>query len=153
MEREVDFKIRWMDKADLPATVEIMRSSGLDSDEKKMSRLVSKASMVCMVAESDGGVVGLLVYDAGRVSKIKIVALAVREDSRRAGVGRGLVSMVASKLNKRRSKLETSVSEYNLGAQLFLRSVGFRAVSVVDNQPGPSEYRFLYRFEEAGGEA
>lgn len=147
MEREVEFKIRWMRREDLPLAVEIMKSSGMEADQRRMERIVSKVSMVCMVAESEEKVAGILVYDIGRVSKIKMVALAVREDLRRKGLGRELVGTVVSKLNKRRNKLETSVSEYNLGAQLFLRAMGFKAVSVVENEAEPSEYRFLYKFE------
>lgn len=143
----MEFKIRWMRREDLPLAVEIMKSSGMEADQRRMERIVSKVSMVCMVAESEEKVAGILVYDIGRVSKIKMVALAVREDLRRKGLGRELVGTVVSKLNKRRNKLETSVSEYNLGAQLFLRAMGFKAVSVVENEAEPSEYRFLYKFE------
>jgi len=55
------------------------------------------------------------------------------------------MELLTAKLNGKRSKIELSVSEYNLGAQLFLRSKGFRAVSVVDAGEGSSDYRFLYR--------
>lgn len=145
----MELEIRWMSKADLSEAAKIMRSCGVESDERKMGRLVSKPTVVCMVAEHEGSVVGLLVYDVGRVSKVKILALAVLADQRRKGVGSRLMSVVTSKLTSRRNKVELSVSEYNLDAQLFLRSAGFRAVSVVDNAPDPSEYRFLYRLSES----
>jgi ribosomal protein S18 acetylase RimI-like enzyme len=144
-----ELEFRWMKKADLSDASRIMMSSGLGIDEKQIDRLISKASVVCMVADLDDRVVGVLIYDVGRVSKVKLIALAVSEDYRRKGVGKGLLSLVTSKLDARRNKIELSVSEYNLTAQLFLRSLGFKAVSVVDNDPSPSEYRFLYKFSES----
>jgi ribosomal protein S18 acetylase RimI-like enzyme len=147
--------MRWMRRGDMSEAIDIMRAGGMETDERQMDRLVSKASVVCMVAaDQDDKAVGLLAYDVGRVSKIKIIALAVREDVRRMGVGGGLMSLVTSKLNRKRNKIELSISEYNLTAQLFLRSVGFKAVSVVDNSDGSSDYKFLYKFvEEAEREA
>lgn len=141
-------ELRWMKKDDLSEAARIMESSGLGIDAKQIDRLISKASVVCMVAESSDKVVGVLIYDIGRVSKIKVVALAVDEQSRRRGFGTRLMSLVTSKLNAKRNKVELSVSEYNLTAQLFLRSAGFKAVSVVDNEAGSSEYRFLYKFAQ-----
>lgn len=144
----MEVELRWMKRSDLPDAARIMNASGLGIDERQIERLISKATLVCMVAESAGKSVGILVYDVGRVSKIKVVALAVDEESRRMGVGGSLMSLVTSKLNSKRNKVELAVSEYNLAAQLFLRSMGFKAVSVVDNETGPSEYRFLYKFIE-----
>lgn len=141
--------MRWMKREDSPEATAIIRSSGVEFDDRHMNKLVSKASVVCMVAvDKDDKAVGVLAYDVGRVSKIKIVILAVREDLRRMGVGSALMSLVTSKLNRKRNKVEISVSEYNLSAQLFFRSLGFRAVSIVDNSPAPSDYKFLYKFAE-----
>ena len=140
---------RWMRRSDTAEAIRIVSSCGQDMDEKRMERLVSKSGVVCVVAEGDEGMVGFIAYDISRVSKIKILLLGVEEGSRRMGVGRSLVDMVTAKLNKRRNKVELSVSEYNLGAQLFLKSMGFRAVSVVPVGEGVSDYRFSYRFDES----
>lgn len=137
-----------MKKDDLPDAARIMEAAGLGIDAKQIDRLISKASVVCMVADSSDRVAGVLLYDVGRVSKIKVIALAVDEQSRRKGLGGRLMSLVTSKLNSKRNKVELSVSEYNLTAQLFLRSMGFKAVSVLNNDPNPSEYKFLYKFVE-----
>lgn len=149
----MDFDIRWMRREDFSAAAEVMKASELNFGDKQMERLVSKTSAVCMVAtDGENRVVGVLAYDMARVSKIKVLALVVREEARRQGVGSGLMSLVTSRLNGKRNKVELSVSEYNLGGQLFLKSSGFRAVSIVDNPPLPSEYKFVYRLQSPAGE-
>ncbi len=144
----MEIETRWMRRADMAEAIRIMNSCGFSANQKSIDRLVSKKGVVCVVAESEGRVVGIIAYDISRVSKIKIISLSVEEGSRRSGVGTALMDMVAAKLNGKRSKIELVVSEYNLGAQLFLRSAGFRAVSVVDAGDGSSNYRFLYRLSE-----
>lgn len=128
--------------------VRIASSYGEQMDERRMDRLVSKSGVVCMVAEADGRVVGLMAYDISRVSKIKLILLAVDGDVRRMGVGKSLMDILTVKLNGKRNKIELFVSEYNLGAQLFLRSMGFRAVSVASASDGSSEYKFLYKRQD-----
>jgi ribosomal protein S18 acetylase RimI-like enzyme len=144
----VEIETRWMKRSDSAAAITIANACGDKMDEKRMDRLVSKTGVVCMVAEVDGRVVGLMAYDLSKVSKINILKIAVEDQSRRMGVGSALVDLVTSKLNKKRSKIELVVSEYNVGAQLFLRSMGFQAVSVVKIDEGSSDYRFMYRLNE-----
>jgi ribosomal protein S18 acetylase RimI-like enzyme len=145
----LEIQTRWMKRSDTDDAIRIMNSGGAFFDDKKVERLVSKSGVVCVVAEVDEKVVGVLAYDISRVSKIKVISLSVDETIRRKGVGSALMELLTAKLNGKRSKIELSVSEYNLGAQLFLRSMGFRAVSVLDAGDGSSDYRFLYRLGEA----
>lgn len=151
----MDLEVRWMKREDFDVACKIMAPAGGDVGRKRLEKLISKSTVVCAVAESSDEVVGILIYDIGRVSKIKILEFAVEQNSRRKGVGARLMSAVISSLNKKRNKIEISVSEYNLSAQIFLRSAGFRAVAVQNDPPNPSEYKFLYKFveEEAAKEA
>lgn len=139
---------RWMLRADLAEAMRIVRASGEGVTEGDLERMIKKSSVVIQVAESEERLLGFIAYDMSRVSKIKILSLVVDEPHRRKGVGRALVDLMVSKLNGKRNKVETSVSEYNLPAQLFLRSVGFKAVSASSEADGPSEYRFVYRAPE-----
>ena len=55
-----------------------------------------------------------------------------------------------SKLNERRDRLRTAVRETNLPAQLFFRTMGFRAVSVERNfyEESPEDaYLMEYRLQ------
>lgn len=137
-----------MRRSDLADVIKITNASESQMNEKRMDRLVSKAGVVCLVAEVGDKIVGAIIYDVSRISKIKVSVLAVDETFRRRGIGRGLMELVSAKLNKKRNKIELAVSEYNLAAQLFLRSMGFKAVAVLASEGGPSDYRFMYKYEE-----
>lgn len=139
---------RWMLRTDLPEAMRIVRASGEGVTEGDLDRMIKKSSVVIQVAESEDRMLGFVAYDVSRVSKIKILSLVVDKPHRRKGVGRFLVDLLSSKLQGRRNKVETSVSEYNLGAQLFLRSMGFKAVSSSGSESGASEYKFVYRTPE-----
>jgi len=139
---------RWMRGSDVADAIRISSCCGGDFSEKNMRRLFSKQGFMCMVAEVDEKVAGVIVYDSSRVSKIKVVLVAVDEPFRRTGVGRSLMSLITSKLDGKRNKAEMFVSEYNLPAHLFLKAVGFRAVSIVGSNPDASEYKFLFRIPE-----
>lgn len=144
----MEVQTRWMLRADVPAVAAMMRASGEDETERSLDRMFKRSSVVCTVAEADGEVVGFMSYDVGRVSKIKMVSFVVAEGRRRSGIGTKMISTLTSKLGGKRNRVELSVSEYNLPAQLFLRSAGFRAESVSKDDSGKSEYSFVYRLSE-----
>jgi len=148
-----DIDTRWMNRGDIPSAISLLRADGGHETERWLNGLLDKPSVMCLVAETGDRVVGVAMYDVARTSKIKVVSFVVEEGERRKGVGRKLMSLLVSSLNKKRNKVELSVSEYNLTAQLFLRSVGFKAVSVAQDQSGASEYKFTYKFSEMVGES
>lgn len=84
-----------------------------------------------LVMQRGGRIVGYIVYLAFP-SCIEIMNLAVAPEHRLGGVGRALVRKVISKLYRpRRERIVLEVRETNLAAQLFFRSLGFRAISVL----------------------
>ncbi len=121
--------IRWMLVRDRPEVLAIEAASfATPWDEGDFIRALRDRNVVGFVAESDGVVVGLVVYHMGRAS-ITIVNLAVHPGYRRRGVGRQLVARLAGKLSSyRRTHLDVTVRERNLRAQLFYSACGLRAV-------------------------
>lgn len=79
-----------------------------------------------LVAECNGKIVGYVVYEARRNS-VRLLSCAVVESERRSGVGSFLLHQLADRLGKNRSQIVCIVRERNVTAQLFLRSLGFRA--------------------------
>jgi len=143
---------RWMRSADMQEVLRIMDDTDEGGDERGLNSLLRKSSVMCVVAEIDGSIVGFAIYDVARVSKLKLLSLAVEQNAQRKGVGRRLAELVLSKLNKKRNKVEAVVSEYNLPAQLFLRSMGFRAVSMSPAGSGSCDYKFTYKLPEMVGD-
>jgi len=69
--------------------------------------------------------------------------LAVNPDFRRRGVGRRLLGLL-----RNQAIVWATVRESNLGAQLFLRAMGFKARHVIRDhydEIDESGYRFCYR--------
>lgn len=86
---------------------------------------------VAMVATVENKVVGYIVYELHTAS-VHLLNLAVAEKNRRQGIATTLVETLRKKLHPdRRSKIVLGVRESNLEAQLFFRSLGFRAVQIV----------------------
>src|SRR5207248_10231166 len=83
-----------------------------------------------LVAEASERVVGFMVYELHK-HRLHVLNFAVSERFRRRAVGSQMAKKLVSKLSyDRRSRIMLEVRETNLPAQLFFRSVGFRAVSV-----------------------
>ena len=84
-----------------------------------------------MVAERDERIVGFMIYELHK-TRLHILNFAVNPEFRRRGIGAQMVDKLVGKLShQRRTRILLEVRETNLEAQLFFRSSGFRAVSVL----------------------
>jgi len=113
--------------------------SGVKIPLIKMSR---KPDVICVVSELDRSVNGFSLYRLCP-DKIIIKHLIVDEEFRRMGVATGLVMRLVSKMSSKRSLVEARVSEYNVDAQLFFRSLSFRAEEIARGDE--SQYVFRKR--------
>ena len=93
------------------------------------------------VAKIRDYVVGFIVYDSSDMNVTQILALAVRKQYRREGIGSQLLNRI---VRIPRKAIITHVDERFLETQLFLRSQGFRAVAI---ERGTPEY---YVFKRSG---
>lgn len=104
------------------------------------------------VAESDGHVVGYMVYELHRRS-ISLLNFAVHPDFRRQGVGELLFGKLTTKLSaRRRNRIAFYVSERNLPGHLFFQQMGCVAIDVdryFYHSSDEFAYRFIYRVEES----
>ncbi|MDR3582457.1 MAG: GNAT family N-acetyltransferase [Candidatus Pacebacteria bacterium] len=129
---EVKLHVRWMIKADLASVLGI-ESKSFDRpwcEEDFCDRLRFR-NAIGMVVDRNGTVCGYMIYMLDR-GKIVVEKLAVHPDFRRQNVGKKMVDKLKSKLNEnRRRKLELLVRETSVGAQLFFKEMGFRAIEVI----------------------
>ena len=87
--------------------------------------------MSAVAADDESRMLGFMIYELFR-DRLVVRNFAVHPEHRRRGVGTAMVDKLASKLSPhRRDHIELHVRETNLAAQLFFRSRGFRAVSLV----------------------
>lgn len=145
--------IRWLIKRDLQDVLAIEAASFRPSwDEAEFRRLLRARNMMGLVAtDARNTPIGFVLYQL-RQYQIRIVRLAVHPAYRRIGIGTDMVERLKDKLtNQRRDHMRVDVPESDLGAQLFLRACGFRAVRVercaalADPNELQDAYVFTYR--------
>jgi [ribosomal protein S18]-alanine N-acetyltransferase len=124
--------VRWMIRADTPMVLDIERASfERPWDEDDIVRLMRERNTLFMVAEHGGWVVGFYVYELHK-TWIQLLNIAVAQHHLRRGIGSAMMAKLRGKLSsQRRTRITLEVRESNLDAQLFFRSQGFRAVSVM----------------------
>ena len=100
------------------------------SDED-FTRCLRQRNCIGMVAESGDSVVAFMIYELHR-SRLHVLNFAVARSHRRLGIGTRMMEKLVGKLSpERRSRIVLEVRETNLAAQLFFRSLSFRAISVL----------------------
>jgi [ribosomal protein S18]-alanine N-acetyltransferase len=98
--------------------------------EKEFLHILSDRDTLGIVALKADIVIGYMVYRIFDRS-ILLLCLAVHPKWQRQGVGSQLINKLSQKLNKdTRRNITVNVRERNINAQLFLRKLGFNAVSV-----------------------
>jgi len=147
---EVRVHIRWMIRRDMPDVLAIERKNfeypWVDED---FVRCLRQRNCIGMVAEHEGQVVGFMIYELHR-TRLHVLNFAVLPGYQRRGVGSQMVAKLIAKLSPaRRSRILLEVRETNLGAQIFFRENGFRAISILhkhyDDTPEDA-YVMQYRY-------
>src|SRR5580704_17084394 len=115
-------------------------------------RCLRQRNCIGMVAEVDERVFGFMIYELHK-NRLHILNFAVAASARRLGIGSQMVEKLIGKLSdQRRNRILLEVRETNLGAQLFFRESGFRAVSVLHEfyEDTPEDaYLLQYRHQAA----
>jgi ribosomal-protein-alanine N-acetyltransferase len=124
--------IRWMIRRDMREVLAIEQECfEFPWQEDDFIRCLRQRNCIGMVAEASERVVGFMVYELQK-HRLHVLNFAVSEHFRRRGIGAQMAKKLVSKLSyDRRSRIMLEVRETNLPAQLFFRSLGFRAVSVL----------------------
>ena len=148
--------IRWMIRRDMPEVLQIeTQSFEFAWTEEDFLRCLRQRNCIGMVAEHGEKVVGFMIYELHK-AKLHILNFAVHPSWRRGGVGAQMVAKLISKLSShRRTRITLEVRETNLGAQLFFRQQGFRAVRVMRcyyEDSGEDAFLMQYRLADDTGE-
>ncbi len=153
--QEVRVHIRWMIRRDMPEVLDIESQNfefpWIDED---FVRCLRQRNCIGMVAEHEDRVVGFMIYELLK-SRIHVLNFAVSPEYQRRGVGSQMVAKLIAKLSaQQRNRIVLEIRETNLGAQLFFRENGFRAVSILrgyynDTPEDAYLMQFRYRAEKA----
>lgn len=145
--------IRWMIRRDMSEVLDIEQEGFEFSwSEDDFIRCLRQRNCIGMVAEHEDRVVGFMIYELHR-TRLHLLNFAVAEDLRRQRIGTQMLGKLLAKLSaQRRTRIVLEVRETNLPAQLFFRSLGFRAVSLLrDFYEDTTEDAYLmqYRYRAA----
>jgi ribosomal-protein-alanine N-acetyltransferase len=149
---QVRVHIRWMIRRDMPEVLQTEQESFEFSwTEEDFLRCLRQRNCIGMVAEQGEKVVGFMIYELHK-NKLHILNFAVSPCCRRYGVGSQMVAKLISKLSShRRTRITLEVRETNLGAQLFFRKQGFKALRVLRSfyeDSGEDAYLLQYRLAD-----
>ena len=124
--------VRWMIRRDMPEVLQIEREAfEFPWSDEDFTRCLRQRNCIGMVGEYADSVVAFMIYELHR-TRLHMLNFAVLRSHRRLGIGSQMLRKLVAKLApERRSQVVLEVRETNLAAQLFFRSVGFRAVSVL----------------------
>ena len=127
-------QIRWLIRRDMDEVLGIERGSfQFPWTEEEFLCCLRQRNCIGTVAELDHKIVGFMIYELHR-TRIHVLSFAVHPDFRRQSVGSAMITKLVSKLAyQRRNRIVLEVRETNLSAQLFFRSLGFRATGVLRN--------------------
>ena len=154
--QELKIQIRWLIRRDMHDVLTIERAS-FDHPwtEEDFLCCLRQRNCIGMVAEHGEKVVGFMIYELHK-AKLHILNFAVHPSCRRGGVGAQMTTKLVSKLSShRRTRITLEVRETNLGAQLFFRSQGFKAVRVLRSfyeDSGEDAFLMQYRLADDTGD-
>jgi ribosomal-protein-alanine N-acetyltransferase len=146
---QVCVHIRWMIRRDMSEVFDIeFLTFDRPWTEHDFLGCLRRSNSIGMVAEHEDQVVGFMIYELHK-TRLHLLNFAVHPDFKRQHVGTEMVNKLVGKLSKERlTRVLLEVGERNLPAQLFFRSLGFRAISVLRNfYEEPSEDAYLMEFE------
>ncbi len=124
--------VRWMIRRDMPEVLAIEHEAfEFPWSDEDFTRCLRQRNCIGMVAEVTDSVVAFMIYELHR-ARLHMINFAVARSHRRLGIGTHMIDKLQGKLSlDRRSRVVLEVRETNLAAQLFFRTRGFRAVSVL----------------------
>ena len=142
--------IRWMIHRDMPEVLDIeLESFEFPWFEEDFICCLRQRNCIGMVAEHGEQVVGFMIYELHK-TRLQILNFAVADSLRHRGIGRQMAHELISKLSSgRHTRIALEVRETNLPAQMFFKSLGFRATSVLRSyyeDPPEDAYAFVFRY-------
>ncbi len=152
LDTDLQVQIRWLIRRDMSDVLRIEQDCfEFAWSEDDFLGCLRQRNCIGMVAECDQHIVGFMIYELHK-SRLSVLNFAVSPECRRLGVGTQMVQKLVDKLSQqRRNEILLEVRETNLGAQLFFRQHGFRAVNILRghyDDTTEDAYIMRYRLEE-----
>jgi len=131
-QEQLHIHVRWMIRRDMNEVLGIEQAAfEYPWSDDDFTRCLRQRNCIGMVGEVADSVVAFMIYELHR-TRLHVLNFAVRRSHRRLGIGTQMLEKLAAKLSpERRNRIVLEVRERNLPAQIFFRSLGYRATSVL----------------------
>lgn len=144
-------EVRWMIRRDMPSVLAIEGEAFEHPwTEDDFMQTLRQRNTIGLVCECAGDVVGYAIYETHK-NKLVLLSVAVKDSEIRKGFGTALVKKLIDKLGIHRRHIYLEIRETNVKAQLFFKSLGFRATKVLRNayeDTNEDVYVMRYRFQD-----
>lgn len=126
--------IRLMQEHDLPDLLKIEKKCFPESPLKKgeLKYLFGRANVFCVVCEHHERVVGFIIYEVRR-KHIALLNFAVDPAFWRKGIAKSMLQPWINAMSFIRTRLTVIVKDSNLAAQMLMKSLGFKAVVILQS--------------------
>lgn len=147
MSTAIQSHVRWMNFCDVAGVSAVDRCSfGATLGKEAVHDHLCKQHCYGVVAEHQYDITGFMLYTVSD-RRYVINRIAVQQTYRRKGIAKQFVNWLSRKLHPgQRDRISLHVPEDNLPAQLWLRSIGFKAQSVLTDFYDEGTNRTAYYF-------
>lgn len=146
--------VRWFDLGDVPQIVSLLNAGGARWTASDVCAFAGTDGSGCFVVVDPAAtrLAAVLCYRAGDdANDVRIVDCVVAPEFRRQGIGTQLLrQLTGGKRRARATRFTAAVDEHDLVAQLFLKSIGFRAVPPFSADEGTLTFELAARAESRG---
>jgi ribosomal-protein-alanine N-acetyltransferase len=119
--------IRWLVRRDLTDIINIEQLSyEVAWTKQDFERQLQHKNCIGLVATLKEDIVGYVIYMLHK-ERIEVINMAVHPKYQKQGIGTTILEKIKNKLGNKRNRMTVDIEEYNLIAQLFLKSNGFLA--------------------------
>jgi ribosomal-protein-alanine N-acetyltransferase len=131
---EIQVQVRWMVRRDFAQVLAIEQACfEFPWTEEEFRQCLQQPNCLGMVAESDGRIVGFMIYETPK-SRLFVTNIATEPEFQRRNIARQMIQKLVTKMiSQRRHKIVIGIRETNLPALLCFRALGFRASTVLKN--------------------
>jgi ribosomal-protein-alanine N-acetyltransferase len=140
-------QIRWFTRKDMPQVLEIESKNNFAWTEEDFINALRQRHAIGTVSVVGDKVVGFSIYELSK-GEIHLLNMAVHHHYYRNNIATQMIKKLKGKLSlDRRSKISLDVRETNLYAQLFFKSMDFKATHSMRNyydDSGEDAFHMVY---------